>query len=573
MSADESGTVTALDAARAVFRTQAQAAGGRVIDTAGDSVLSVFEAVAGAVATALLIQDALRRRSADVPAERRMLFRIGVHLGDVIEKADGTVYGDGVNIAARLQALAEPGGVTVSESVRSAVKGKVDASFQDEGEQTVKNIAEPLRAFKVTSGARARSVARPDGGSAAHGGYTELPLPDKPSLAVLPFANLSGDPEQEYFADGVVDDIISALSRVREFFVIARASSFSYKARSVAVKQIGRELGVRYVLEGSIRKAGSRVRIVAQLIEAEHDRHIWTDRFDGALDDIFDLQDRITESVATAIEPNLRLAEIERARMKPTANLQAYDLCLRALPHLISNATKAGSDEALELLSRAIEMDPDYSYAKALRAWAFTIRKAQGWETPEEIAEGLSLAEEALLNHRDDPATLTYVAHTLSYLGFQHEKALRVLDRALALNPNSTRTLHSGGWIRAYVQENTTAIEYFHRVLRLNPLDPEIGFVLSGLALAHLNEGRYEEALSFGQRSLLEEPNGVAAHLQVIICLVQLKRIDEARSVGQRLLAIAPQYSVSRHRNRVALRDPERIAIGCAALRQAGIPE
>jgi adenylate cyclase len=259
--------------------------------------------------------------------------------------------------------------------------------------------------------------------------------------------------------------------------------------------------------------------------------------------------------------------------LKPTANLQAYDLCLRALPHLISNATKAGNHEALELLSRAIQMDPDYSYAKALRAWAFTIRKAQGWETPEEIAEGLSLAEEALLNHRDDPATLTYVAHSLSYLGFQHEKALRAINRALALNPNSTRTLHSGGWIRAYVQDNTTAIEYFHRVLRLNPLDPEIGFVLSGLALAHLNEGRYEEALSFGQRSLLEEPNGVAAHLQVIICLVQLKRIDEARSVGQRLLTIAPQYSVSGHRNRVALRDPERIEMGCAALRAAGIPE
>ena len=237
------------------------------------------------------------------------------------------------------------------------------------------------------------------------------------------------------------------------------------------------------MLEGSVRRLGNRVRIVGQLIEAEHDRHIWTDRFEGSLDDIFDLQDRITESVAGAIEPSLRLAEIERARSKPTANLQAYDLCLRALPHLISSATKAGNDEALELLAKAIQMDPDYSYAKALRAWAFTMRKGQGWATPAEVAEGLRLAEEALLDHRDDPSTLTYVAPSLSYLGFEHEKALSAVNRALALNPNSTRTLMSAGWIRSYVFDTTTAIEYFHRVMRLNPLDPEMGYVLSGLAL------------------------------------------------------------------------------------------
>jgi adenylate cyclase len=569
MEVDEDATVMALDAARAVFNRQVQSSDGRVIDMAGDSVLALFETAAGAVSTALSIQEELRRLSAQVPESRRMLFRIAVHLGDVIEKRDGTVYGDGVNIAARLQALAEPGGVTISESVRSAVKGKLDASFLDQGEQTVKNTAEPLHAFKVIAGAQAPALSR----FAEAGRTDDLPLPDKPSLAVLPFTNLSNDPEQEYFADGVVDDIISALSRVREFFVIARASSFTYKGRSVAVKQIGRELGVRYVLEGSLRKAGNRVRIVAQLIEAEHDRHIWTDRFEGNFDDIFDLQDRITESVATAIEPTLRLAEIERARSKPTANLQAYDLCLRAMPHLIRGATKRESEEALDLLAKAIQMDPNYSYAKALRAWAFTCRKAQGWETSEEIAEGLRLAEDALSDHRDDPMTLTYVAHSLSYLGFQHEKALGAINRALALNPNSTRTLHSGGWIRAYVLDNATAIEYFHRVLRLNPLDPEIGFVLSGLALAHLNEGRYGEALAFAQRSLIEEPNGVAAHLQMIISLVQLQRIGEAKPVAQRLLAIAPQYTVSRHRRRVALRDPERIEMGCAALRAAGIPE
>jgi adenylate cyclase len=544
-----------------------------VVDMAGDSVLAVFDTATGAVATALAVQDELRQLVADVTQDRRMLFRIGVHLGDVIEKSDGTVYGDGVNIAARLQGLAEPGGIVVSDSVRTAVKGKIDASFLDQGEHAVKNIADPLHAFNVISGSLAprasgsldnASLSSPDSDHARSG---------KPSLAVLPFTNLSGDPEQEYFADGIVDDIISALSRVRAFFVIARASSFTYKGRSVAVKQIGRELGVRYVLEGSIRRLGSRIRIVGQLIEAEHDRHIWTERFEGSLDDIFDLQDRITESVAGAIEPSLRLAEIERARSKPTANLQAYDLCLRALPHLISSATKAGNDEALELLSRAIQMDPGYSYAKALRAWAFTMRKAQGWATPTEVAEGLRLAEEALLDHRDDPSTLAYVALSLSYLGFEHERALGAVNRALALNPNSTRTLLSAGWIRSYVFDTTTAIEHFQRAMRLSPLDPEMGYVLSGLSFAHMVAGRFEEALSFAKKSVIEAPSWTSGHTVQIQCLVHLGRIDEARSAAQRLLKIAPQLTVSEWRSRNAIRDPERIERACGALRIAGIPE
>jgi adenylate cyclase len=360
---------------------------------------------------------------------------------------------------------------------------------------------------------------------------------------------------------------------VRAFFVIARGSSFSYKGRAVDMKQIGRELGVRYVLEGSVRRVGNRVRIVGQLIEAEHDRHIWTDRFEGTLDDIFDLQDRITESVASAIEPTLRLAEIERARSKPTSNLQAYDLCLRALPYLISSATKTGNDEALELLSSAIRKDPHYSYAKALRAWAFTMRKGQGWTTPEEVTEGLRLAEEALLDHRDDPTTLTYVAHSLSYLGFQHEKALGAINRALALNPNSTRTLMSGGWIRSYVLDTATAIDYFHRAMRLNPLDPEMGFVYSGLAMAHILDGRFEEALLLAKKSLAEAPNWVSAHAQMIHCLVSLGRIEESKPVAQKFLKIAPLFTVSSARDRYPIRNPEFIERSCAALRAAGIPE
>ena len=282
------------------------------------------------------------------------------------------------------ESTSPPGGICISRSVYDQVKNRLALEFEDLGELPVKNIAEPVRVFRI--------VLKAQGGAAGAIAAPALALPDKPSLAVLPFTNLSGDPEQEYFADGVVDDIISALSRVRAFFVIARNSSFTYKGRAVDIKQLGRELGVRYVLEGSIRKAGNRVRIVGQLVEAENGRHIWADRFEGNLDDIFELQDRITESVVGAIEPSLRLAEIERARAKPTANLHAYDLCLRALPNLFSVSTKAANDEALGFLNRAIEMDPGYSYAKAMCASAYVLRKAQSWATAAEIEEGLRLA-------------------------------------------------------------------------------------------------------------------------------------------------------------------------------------
>jgi adenylate cyclase len=566
MAADEQATVAALDAARTVFRTRIESNQGRVIDMAGDSVLAVFETAIGAVSAALAVQQELDASSSAIPEDSRMRFRIGVHLGDVIEKADGTVYGDGVNIAARLQALAEVGGVTVSDSVRNAVKGKASTDFADMGEQQVKNIPEPVRAFRLVLKADASAAA-------SEAPKPALELPDKPSLAVLPFTNMSGDPEQEYFADGVVDDIISALSRVRAFFVIARNSSFTYKGKAVDIKQVGRELGVRYVLEGSIRKAGNKVRIVGQLIEAENGRHIWADRFEGNLDDIFELQDRITESVVGAIEPNLRLAEIERARAKPTANLHAYDLCLRALPNLMATTTRAANDEALNLLQRAITMDPGYSFAKASRALAYVLRKAQMWITPVEIEEGLRLAEEALADHRDDPTTLTYVGQALGYLGFRHDDALRALDRALTINPNSTRALIASGWGRTYVGDAAKSIEHLQRAIRLNPLDPEMGYMLSGLGIAYQMAGKSEEALAMGQKSLQESPNWIPSHLLIVRCLVQLGSLDEAKNAAQRMMKLAPGMTLTARRAQMANRDQAYQESYISALRAAGVPE
>jgi adenylate cyclase len=412
MAADDRATVAALDAARTVFRSHIESSQGRVIDMAGDSVLAVFETATGAVSAALAVQQEIGSSSDNVPEDRRMRFRIGVHLGDVIEKADGTIYGDGVNIAARLEGLAEPGGISVSESIHVAVRGKVTASFVDQGEQTVKNIPHPVRAFAV----------RTDGSAAAPAASSTRPpppVPDLASLAVLPFTNMSGDPEQDYFADGMVEDIITALARMGMFFVVARNSSFVYKGRAVDIKQVGRELGVRYVLEGSVRKSGNRVRITGQLIEAENGRHVWADRFEGNLEDVFELQDRITESIVSAIQPSMLRAEMERARVKPTSNLQAYDLLLRALPGLMPDSTRAGLDEARSFIRRAMEMDPRFALAKAAGAFECVRRLIDGHGDAEDVKAGLRYADEALAEGNDDPTTLSYAGLALGSLGYR----------------------------------------------------------------------------------------------------------------------------------------------------------
>jgi len=564
MAVDERATVAALDAARNVLKSQIESNQGRVIDMAGDSVLAVFETATGAVSAALAVQQELSVSANAVSEDRRMRFRIGVHLGDVIEKADGTIYGDGVNIAARLEGLAEPGGITVSDAVQGAVRGKVNATFADLGEQQVKNIAHPVHAFRV----------RAEGSGAGRFAVEpELTLPDKPSLAVLPFTNPSGDTEQEYFADGVVDDIITALSRVRAFFVIARNSSFTYKGRAVDIKQVGRELGVRYVLEGSIRRAGNRVRITGQLIEAENGRHIWADRFEGNLEDIFALQDRITESVVGVVEPNLRLAEIERARHKPTSNLQAYDLCLRAMPNVSVATTKEANDESLRYLHRAIEMDPGYSSAKAWAAVAYVQRKSQNWATAAEEREGLRLAEEALANHQDDPSTLSRAGFALARLGMRYDEALHAVGRALAINPNSPQVLLGAGWVGNLVGDAVAAAAHFQRAIRLSPLDPGMLSLLTGLGFAYVQAEKYEEALSVGLRATRESPKSHACHRLVILCLVELGRLDEARTAARHLMELAPGFSVSAWARSLAYKDQAFKDRFAGALRAAGIPE
>ena len=556
MAADDRATVAALDAGRAVFRAHIDANQGRVIDMAGDSVLAVFDTATGAVTAGLAVQQELAALIADTPADRQMRFRIGVHLGDVIEKADGTIYGDGVNIAARLEGLAEPGGISVSESIHVAVRGKVAADFADQGEQTVKNIPHPVRAYAVSSTGGASAPAAPGAPPAAPEGASP-PLPDRPSLAVLPFTNMSGDPEQDYFADGMVEDIITTLARMGSFFVIARNSSFVYKGKAVDIKQVGQDLGVRYVLEGSVRKSGNRVRITGQLIEAENGRHVWADRFDGMLEDVFDLQDRITESIVSAIQPSMLRAEIERARVKRTSNLQAYDLLLRALPGILPDSTRAGQDEARGFIRRAIEMDPHYAMAKAAAAFECVRRLMDGYGDADDVKAGLRYADAALAERDDDPTTLSYAGLALGslgyralgfrVLGFRYDDARRVIDRALSLSPNLLSVQMCAGMVKLFVGEGDAAIDHFERAMRISPRDPGISAFVAGAGAGHSMSGRYEEALAAGQRAVQESPNFASGHRLMVTALANLGRLDEARLAAQRLLEVAPEFTVSRY--------------------------
>ena len=372
---DEEGTLAQLKALRkTLFDPKIAEHHGRIVKNTGDGALVEFASVVDAVRCADEIQRSVAEQNTDVPQDKRIEFRIGIHVGDIII-ADDDIFGDGVNIAVRLEGIAEPGGICISDDAHRQVRGKVESTLEDMGSQSLKNIAEPMRAWRVRIGPSSSPATKPPTETAQ-----PLALPDKPSIAVLPFENMSGDPEQEYFADGMVEDIITGLSRFKSLFVIARTSSFTYKGKAVDIKQVGRELGVRYVLEGSVRKAGNRVRITGQLIDAATGAHLWADRFDSLLEDIFDLQDRVTSSVIGAISPQLERAEIERAQRKPTESLQAYDYYLRALASFY-RFTREANIEALKLTKIASGIDPEFAAAYALGARCYAQRKAFGWST------------------------------------------------------------------------------------------------------------------------------------------------------------------------------------------------
>jgi adenylate cyclase len=568
MQDDDEATVATLETYRGVFRAKIQAHHGRVVDMAGDSVLAVFEAATEAVSTTFEIQRELTLRNEALPEARRMRFRIGVNLGEVIERPDGTVYGDGINVAARLESIGEPGGICVSGTVYDQVKSRLKADFEFLGEQQIKNMAEPVRAFRV----RLDTLGVAANATATAGAPPELALPDKPSIAVLPFDNLSGDPEQEFFADGVVEAVTATLSRIRSFFVIARNSAFRYKGHAVDVSQVGKELGVRYVLEGSVQKASGRVRITVQLIDVTSGAHVWADRVDGTLEDVFDLQDRITERVAGAIQPSIRLAEIERARRKRPQDLGAYDYTMRAMPQ-VWVLEKEASEQALALLNQALAIDPDYPLALSLASWCYAQRSVYNWTDDIDSARDSALrhAEKAAELGGEDPLILAVLGAAHSVL--RNQGTARVmLERAVAIDPNSAWAWSRLGWVENYSDRPERAVAHFERALRLSPLDPMNFNNYVGMGSAAEVAGRYEDAVTMYRRALQERPHADWILRNLVSALVGAGRMEEAGVEFRKLMAAYPDLTVTKFRNAMVFTPAMLDRMG-ANLRMVGLPE
>jgi adenylate cyclase len=540
IEADEEGALSRLRALRTeLIDPKIAFHHGRIVKTTGDGLLVEFASVVDALRCATEVQAAIAESNTRLPADGRIEFRIGINVGDIVVE-HGDIFGDGVNVAARLEGLAEPGGICVSARVQEDAAGRLALTFEDMGNQALKNITRPVRAYRVVTAA----------GSASPQSSSGPPLPDKPSIAVLPFANMSGDPEQEYFADGMVEEIITALSRIRWLFVIARNSTFTYKGRAIDVKQVGRELGVRYVLEGSVRKAGQRVRITGQLIEALTGTHLWADRFDGSLEDVFDLQDKVASSVAGVIEPALQAAETARSAGRPTNDLTAYDLYLRAYALTLSSTRQV--PEALSLLEQAITRDPRYGPALAWAAFCCVRLVVDGRSEDREAdrLKGTDFARRALEVAGDDPGVLANAAHALAYFGEDVGAMISLVDRALALNPNYARGWHISGYLRLLAGQPDIAIEHTEAALRLSPR-ARVGSSLGNIGYAHFASRRFDEAVPKLLLAIQEDPSAPPPYRVLAACYAHMGRLDDAREIVRRLRAITsiviPVASVQRN--------------------------
>jgi TolB-like protein/class 3 adenylate cyclase len=541
---------------------------GRLVKTAGDGMLIEFPSVVSAMRCAVDVQRGMAERNAAIAPDKRIEFRVGIHVGDIVVEKDD-IFGDGVNVAARLESLADPGGIRVSARVQEDAEGRLDVGFVDEGLQQLKNIARPVRVFRVALDPDSAVSDAPPIAPAMPVSSTEIP-----SIAVLPFQNLSTDPEQDFFADGIVDDIIVGLSRYRSLFVIARNSSFTYKGRAVDVKQVGRELNARYVLEGSVRKAGNRVRISGQLVDAATAGHLWADRFEGELEDIFDLQDRVATSVVGALMPQIRQAEINRARHKPTESLDAHISYMRGIASF-HTWSKDGIETALRHLRRAIELDPDYSAPYGLAVSCHVVRKAAGWMTDPEadIAETRRLTARAEEVGHDDCFALSSSGFAIANLLGELDKGLELIDRGLALNPNAALCLAQSGYVRVWLGEPDLAILHLQRAMHNSPVDTLTFSMQNGVAFAHYLAGRDDEALAWAEKALQRNPIVIPAIRIAAASAAMLGRSFDATKYLSLLRQLDPGLRVSNLGDRVPLRRPqdrERLGEG---LRRAGLPE
>ena len=530
MGADEVGTLAALKALRREIVDPAIAASkGRIVKTTGDGMLVEFASIVDAVDCAMAVQVKMTERD----RSPNITFRMGINVGDIIIDG-GDIFGEGVNVAARVENECEPGAVYLSDDAYRQVRGKTSFVFDDLGERQLKNIDRPVRIYAVRCSADSKSPT-----SAFAYPNRPLPLPDKPSIAVLPFQNMSDDPEQEYFADGMVEEITTALSRIKWLFVIARNSSFTYKGRPVDVKQVGRELGVRYVLEGSVRKAGNRVRITGQLIDAITGAHLWAEHFDGFLENVFELQDSVAISVCGVIEPALQAAEIRRSENRPTNDLAAYDLYLRSLA-LTFAWERSSVIRAIDLLERAIQRDPQYGPALALEAMCYQNLHINGWSKAEDADYRLSvdLARRALRVAGDDPIVLSTAAHALGYFEENINPAIALIERALELNPSSATSWYRSGTLRLWAGQPELAIQHFETSLRLNPRRSGPG--LFGIGLGHFFARRFDKAAELLLQSMQETPNWAPTYRFLASCYAHMDRLDDGRKMVERLRSITP---------------------------------
>lgn len=539
MGQDEAGTLARLKSLRReLVQPKISEHGGRIVKLMGDGLLAEFPSVVDAVQCAAEVQRALRATDIDLPQHNRIYLRIGINLGDVI--VEGTdIYGDGVNVATRLQELAAPSGIILSATAYEHVEAKVDLSFDDGGLHQLKNISKPVRIYYWRDDNENHQLA-------IAGPQKSLPLPDKPSIAVLPFHNMSGDPQQEYFSDGISEDIITALSRVHWLFVIARNSTFSYKGAAEDVVRVARELGVRYVLEGSVRKATNKVRITAQLIDASTGNHIWADHYDGDLTDIFTLQDEITTKVVAAIEPKLLEFEGLRSVGRSPEDIGAWDMVMQA-NSLFWRLTKAEGEAAISILERAVERYPDYGPAHSLLAFMLILSNHMGW-SPRELQESQvaasALAIRATELDEGDPwahLALGYVAFFKRRIDIAEEEFLRALD----LNPNFAAAHGYLGFALAHDGKSDEAIAQCEQAIRMSPHDPQNVIFTAGLAVAHYLAGRYSEAVGFGRKAVQMRNGWTGGHRTYIASLAQAGQIEEARAALARLKELQPNISLA----------------------------
>jgi len=536
MAADEEGTLAQLKAHRqALIDPKIEEFGGHIIKTTGDGMLLEFASAVNAIRCADEVQRGMLSRNADLELSKRLEFRIGINVGDIIIDG-GDIFGDGVNVAARLESIADPGCICISEDAYRQVRGKLNVAFEDQGDQQLKNIARPVRVYALRPGSAGGATIAP----------IQPELPDKPSIVVLPFDNISAEPGQDYLADGIVEALTAALSRIRSFFVIARNTAFTYKGRATNARSIGKELGVAYLIEGSVQKGGNRLRITVQLIETESGAHVWSARYDGTVEDIFDLQDRITEQVAGTIQPSIRIAEIERSRRKRPQDLSCYDYTMRAMAHVWA-LEKEEAAKALALFEQALAIDPNYPLALSLAGWCYAQHSVYNWadNVAESQAKARSLAERAAELSGDDPIILTILGAVHTFVR-NFGTARILLDRAVAIDPNAAWAWSRLGWVENYSDRPREAIGQFERALRLSPLDPMNFNNYVGMGSAYELLQDYDQAAAMYRRALAERPNARWIYRNLASALSGAQRMEEARIAFDEMMQTYPDLTVQK---------------------------